>query len=183
MTQFKVALSMGHTPDKHGAKRGIISEYGLTSAIIGDLAFNLDKLGHEAWIIGADSNSKQVEDINNLKPDFGLELHFNNMKNHPEWNGSLVMHSGFTNSKKLAQSVQNCTVDMLGTKDKGIIKGHYQLDVRKDLITIIKNTNCPFVVIEPLFLSNLDDFEKINIPLISVGILQGILEYWQTINK
>lgn len=179
MKKFKIALSMGHHPSSPGAARGKITEYGLTSAIIGDLAFRLDKLGHEAWIIGADTNKNQVKEINKLKPDFGLELHFNNMAGHPEWNGTEVMHAGSKKGTELAIEIHNSVVDILDTNRRGTPVGNYQLDIRKPIIEIIRNTNCPFVVIEPLFLSNDSDFEKIDITLISVGILKGILVYWE----
>ena len=177
--KFKIALSPGHTPNKPGATQGNITEYGLSMAVLGDLIFRLDKLGHQAWIIGADANTNQVKAINKLKPDFGLELHYNNMATKPEWNGSLVMHAGSKKGTELALCVLHSTVDVLGTRDRGIFKAHYQLDKRKELITIVKYTKCPFVVPEILFLSNPDDFEKIDITLISVGILRGILSYWE----
>jgi len=181
MSKFKIALSMGHTPDFPGATRGSKTEYGISAAVIGDLAFRLDKLGHEAWIIGADSNRNQVEEINKLNPDFGLELHFNNKADQPDWSGSLCMHAGSKKGKRLAKHVNNNVYKILATKNKGIHVGHYQLDVRKEIITMIKDTNCPFIIVEPLFLSNISDFKKIDITLISVGILRGCLSYWESL--
>lgn len=179
---MKIALSVGHYPSSPGATRNGYTEYGLSSAVIGDLTAKLDFAGHEAWIIGAGKNRDQVEEINMLNPDFGLELHFNNMASKPKWNGSLVMHSGSRLGMKLAHSIQNSVVGVLGTKNLGIVLGTYQLSKRKPLIEIIKNTVCPFVVIEPLFLSNDDDFKKLDINEISTGIFNGILGYIKEIN-
>lgn len=178
MKKFKVALSAGHTPNSPGATQGDVSEYGLSSAVLGDLIFRLDKEGHEAWIVGADTNKSQVKAINKLNADFGLELHFNNMTTKPEWNGSLVMHAGSSNGKHLASCINLTVATILQTKDRGIYKAHYQLDKRRPLITIVKKTNCPFVLVEPLYLSNPSDFAKIDITLISVGILRGLEAYW-----
>lgn len=175
--KFKIALSMGHTPNAPGASSGLVTEYGLTSAVIGDLAFRLDKAGHEPWIIGADSNRDQVKDINKLKPDFGLELHFNSY-GMEHFNGTEVLHSGSAKGRDLAADICDSIVDILGTKNRGCPVGNYELNKRKPIIEIIRKTACPFVVVEPLFLSNKADFEKIDITLISVGILKGILRYW-----
>jgi len=179
-TKFKIALSMGHTPSSPGATRGNITEYGLTSAIIGDLAFRMDKLGHEAWIIGADTNKNQVKEINKLKPDFGLELHFNSF-GKKEFQGTEVLHAGSKKGESLAIEIHNSVVDILDTNRRGTPVGHYQLNKRKPIIEIIRNTKCPFVVAEPLFLSNDSDFDKIDITLISVGILKGCLAYWENL--
>lgn len=173
---MKIALSPGHTPTSSGASRGVITEYGLSSAIIGDLTFRLDKLDHDPYLIGADSNRNQVEDINNINPDFGLELHFNASKGKGV-HGTEVLHAGSKQGELLAGFIQNSLVSSLGTFDRGIVVGNYQLNKRKSIIEIIKNTNCPFVVVEPLFLSNNKDFEKIDIPLISISILNGIIKY------
>jgi len=178
-TKFRVALSMGHYPSSPGATRGNVTEYGLSSAVIGYLAYRLDKLGHEAWIIGADSNKNQVKEINKLNPDFGLELHFNNMATHPKWNGTEVLHSGSKKGHSLASNISSYTSEMLGTKNRGAVVGNYKLNKRKPIIEIIRKTICPFVVVEALFLSNDSDFEKIDTTLISVGILRGCLAYWE----
>jgi len=183
MKPFVITVSPGHQPNKSGASHGNVTEYGLSMAVLGDLVFRLDKLGHEAWIVGADTNKNQVKMVNKLKPDFGLELHYNNMTSKPEWNGSLVMHAGSEKGMKLAECINKEIVGMLGTRDRGIFKAHYQLDKRKELITIVKYTNCPFVVPEILFLSNPSDFEKIDIASISIGLLKGILAYWENQNK
>lgn len=177
-TKFKICLSMGHTPSSPGAARGCINEYGLSSAVIGDLAYRLDKLGHQAWIIGADSNRDQVADINELAPDFGLELHFNSHLSQ-KLDGTEVLYSGSKNGYSLALNVSSYLSEMLGTKNRGVVIGNYQLNKRKPIIEIIRKTVCPFVVVEPLFLSNDSDFEKIDITLISVGILRGCVSYWE----
>jgi len=178
MKPFKIAVSPGHTPSAPGATHGNITEYGLSMAVLGDLVFRLDKLGHQAWIIGAESNTMQARKINKMNPDFGFELHFNAHKNR-EVCGTEVLHSGSNKGQALASDLENSITNILGTKSRGIPIGHYQLNPKKPLITIIRKTVCPMVVVEPLFLSNPDDFEKIDITLISVGILRGLEAYWE----
>lgn len=183
MKKFTVALSPGHTPTAPGATRGNITEYGLSSAIIGDLIFRLDKAGHTAHLVGSDSNKNQVAQINKIAPDFGLELHFNSHTDK-KVNGSMCLY--YPKSKKgslLASSVSHQIASSLKIKNKGAYFGNYELDPQKPVITIIKDTSCPFIVVEPLYLSNPSDFEKIDIPLISIAIFKGITEYWRTQNE
>lgn len=182
MTPFTICLSPGHTPRTPGASRGIITEYGLTSAIIGDLVFRLDKAGHTAHLIGSSSNSEQVKAINNIGPDFGLELHFNNMATKPEWNGTMCLHSGSKNGIELASNVQSNLFHMLKTKNRHIHKGYFQLNPDNYVIPIIRLTRCPFIVVEPLYLSNDSDFEKIDIQLISIAIFEGVISYWEAVS-
>ena len=173
---MKIALSAGHTPKRPGAKKGIISEYALTSAIVGDLIYRLEKSGNEAWIIGASTNSKQIEQINSLGCDCGLELHFNSFSSQ-EMHGTEVLHAGSKNGEKLAQCIQSKLIEKLKTKDRGVKLGHYQQNVRKPIISMLADTNCPFVVPEPLFLSNDDDLLKIDIQLISIALFEGFESY------
>ncbi len=175
---FSIALSPGHTPTAPGATRGNVTEYGLSSAIIGDMIFRLSKLGHTAHLIGSNTNSAQVRRINKIAPDFGLELHFN-ASVREDWNGSMVLHAGSQRGVDLANAIQKSQIKALGTKNKGIHKAHYRLDRRKPIITIVRETACPFVVIEPLYLSNAQDFERIDVPGISIAIVSGCLNYWE----
>ena len=173
---MKIALIPGHTAETQGASHGKITEYGLSSAVIGDLIYRLSKTEHIPVLIGSGKNSWQAEQVNTEDADFGLELHFNSHAGE-EMHGTECLHSGSLNGINLAYSINSSLVSMLKTKDRGCHIGYYQLNPKKPLITIIKNTACPFVVIEPLFLSNPADRQKIDIQLISIAIFEGILEY------
>ena len=177
---MKVALSAGHTPYRQGAEFGLISEYGLTSAIIGDLILRLQKAGHEAWIIGADSNLEQIKRINELQVDCGMELHFNSHTGQ-ELNGTEVLHAGSTRGKLLAGSVQKELVKRLGTKDRGIRLGHYQGNRRKPIIEMLRETNCPFIVPEPLFLSNPFDLSRLDPAGIAIALFDGLIDFYNQI--
>lgn len=177
---FTIAISPGHTPTNPGATRGNVTEYGLTSAIVGDMIYRLDKLGHIVHLIGSDSNQAQVDSINELDPDFGLELHFN-ASVRENWNGTMCLHAGAGQGVEIAEKIQKRLVSALGTKDRGTFKAHFHLDKSKPLIEMVRDTDCPFVVVEPLYFSNLQDFEKIDIPLISIALVNGCLDYWETV--
>jgi N-acetylmuramoyl-L-alanine amidase len=144
--------------------------------VVGDLIYRLQRAGHEAWIIGASTNSKQIQEINKLDCDCGLELHFNSFVSKDMF-GTEVLHADSKNGRKLAQCIQSKLVDKLKTKDRGVKLGHYQQNVRKPIISMLTDTNCPFVIPEPLFLSNDEDLLKIDIKLISIAIFEGLESY------
>ena len=173
---MKIALSAPHTPNRPGVQKGIVCEYGLSSAVIGDLVFRLQKAGHQPWLIGADSNVRQIARINELKADCGLELHFNAFVNG-SMHGTEVLHAGSERGAALAACIQKPLVDRLKTRDRGIKIGHFRGDVRQPIIDMLVATNCPFVITEPLFLSHPGDFEKVDIPLISIALLEGLEAY------
>ena len=177
---MRIALAPGHTPESPGAKRGDITEYGLSSAIIGDLIFRLDKAGYEALLVGSASNRDQAIRTNEMHPDFGLELHFNN-HNIKGFHGTEVLHAGSIQGERLSGYLEYNLVGALGTYDRGTHKAYYQLDPNNPIITIVKDTHCPFVVVEPLFLSNDEDFAKIDIQLISIALYEGVISYGDTL--
>jgi len=179
MKPITIALSPGHTPTAPGATRGNISEYSLSSAVIGDLIYRLSKRGHTAHLIGSNSNSHQVKRINKIAPDIGLELHFNNMSSQPDMNGTMCLHyPGSNQGVRLSSALTISLSRILNTINRGIWPAYYQLDPKNDVITIVRDTACPFVVVEPLYFSNDLDFEKIDIPALSIGLFDGIMEYW-----
>ncbi|MBT4269232.1 MAG: N-acetylmuramoyl-L-alanine amidase [Deltaproteobacteria bacterium] len=175
---MKIAISAPHTPSRPGAGFGIVTEYGLGSAVVGDLVFRLQKAGHEAWLIGAGNNRVQIADINKLGVDCGLELHFNSFS-VADMSGTEVLHAGSKRGVSLAECIQKALLEKLRTKDRGIKMGHHRGDVRKPIIEMLKDTNCPFVVPEPLFLSNPDDYSRIDIPAISIALFEGLEGYSQ----
>jgi N-acetylmuramoyl-L-alanine amidase len=48
---------------------------------------------------------------------------------------------------------------------------------------MIRLTSCPWVIVEPCYLSNDQDFNKIDPETIALGIFAGVVEYWETVNK
>lgn len=175
---MKIALSAGHQPTQQGAHVSDVSEYGITCQIIGESINLLSKLGHEAWLIGAGFNVDQVKQINELDCDCGLELHFNSFSD-PKFRGTEVLHAGSRAGIQLAGCLQKSLVASLKTKDRGIKIGYYQLNPSKPLDYMLERTNCPFVIVEPLFLSNPDDFLILqkSYSTIACAIVDGLIQF------
>lgn len=178
MKKFTIAISPGHTAINQGASRGPVTEYGLTCEIIGRATRLFSEAGHICHLIGSASNSVQIARINDIAPDFGLELHFNNMASKPEWNGSLCMHSGSEKGQDLASSVNHAVANILRTKNRGIFIGHHRLNKKNRIIEMIRLTRCTWIIIEPCYLSNTDDFNKIDTAAIARAVFNGCCEFW-----
>lgn len=182
MTPQTIAISAAHTPKNPGATHGNISEYSETTAIVGRICQILSKKGHFPYLIGAGNNLEQIEQINRREPACGLELHFNSCVDK-KWRGTEVLHAGSTKGMRLAQHIQNNLVNRLGTKDRGIAKGHYELDIRKPIIQMLRETVCPFVIVEPLFFSNTGDLTLLDHEAIAIAICDGVEMYLETLIK
>lgn len=176
MTPKTIAFSAGHTPKNPGAKIGNISEYSETTVIIGRCCQIMSRRGHLPYLIGAGDNKFQIEQINKRYPACGVELHFNSFTDD-SMHGTEVLHAGSIKGTRLAQHVQNNIVNRLGTKNRGVIKGHYQGDWRTPIIDMLKYTNCPFIVPEPLFFSNPEDLTRLDHEAIATAICDGIELY------
>jgi N-acetylmuramoyl-L-alanine amidase len=91
----------------------------------------------------------------------------------------MTLHAGSQNGIALAGAINKRIFSALRTRDVGLFRAHYHLDRRKPIIEMVRNTACPFVVVEPLYLSNDADFEKIDIPSISIALVEGCIDYWE----
>jgi len=172
----KIVVVPGHTPEDPGRKVGVISEYGLTCELAGKIVRYLHQTGYEAHLIGSGSTTEQIVKINSLNADLGIELHFNGFSNEV-MNGTEMLHAGSTMGVKLAKHLQDVLVGALGTKDRGVKKGHYRLDPANKVMPILRLTNCPFIIVEPLFLTNIKDLSRLDIDLIAHVIIDGIQNY------
>jgi N-acetylmuramoyl-L-alanine amidase len=180
MKRYTIAISAGHTPKHPGAQHENVSEYSLTTAIVGRCCQILSEKGHFPWLIGAGNNFDQIKRINEIQPACGFELHFNSFKTADMF-GTETLHAGSTRGEKLAQFIQASLLDRLGTRNRGTKKGYYQGDWRNPIIDMLTKTNCPFVIPEPLFLSHPEDFSRLDSELIAVALCDGIEMYLQTI--
>ena len=109
-----------------------------------------------------------------------------NMKAHLAWMPAILYPNG-----KGGYAPLNVHGFLIGeTQQKRIPKDWVIEAVRpstneshKPIIEIVRKTNCPFIVVEPLYFSNDSDFEKIDIPLISTAIFEGCLAFISWLNR
>jgi len=97
------------------------------------------------------------DDVNRLNPDFAVSFHCNAFNKTASGTETLFYHRSET-GKKMAQIFQKNMVHVLGLKDRGIA-GKTTEDRGGHLL---RYTNCPCVLIEPFFIDNDLDFEKMS---------------------
>jgi len=173
---MKIALSIAHEPNSVGAKRGVFTEYGMSCHVTGILAERLQRRGHEVYIIGSGTLSWKTNRINDLNCDVGVEIHFNSSI-HPTTKGAMCLHAGSKQGEKLAEIIGRRISEVLGVGDLKPKLGKYQLDPKNKLLYILRKTNCPFVVVEPCYLSNDDDLTSVNMSLIAFAVCDGLELY------
>jgi len=150
---MKVALVVGHTEDKKGAKnKGLcLYEYDINNKLAKDIK---NKLGDKVEIVYRLNGYKNLPaDINKVRPIFIISLHSNAFNTKARGSETLYYHKSKI-GKKIAQIFQEEVVRSLGLRDRGIKsktsedRGGY----------VLKYTNAPCIIMEPYFMDNDEDF-------------------------
>lgn len=150
----KIAVVVGHSETDPGAVNDNgRTEFQYNSELAPLVCEALIELGHEPLIVWRDrSYSKMPARVNSLGIDFSIELHCNAFNGKAS--GSEVLHHGSSvKGARLANSVLNEIVNVLGLPDRGV-KGISSKD-RGGLM--VAYTMKPHVIIEPFFIDNLSD--------------------------
>lgn len=171
---YKVALVVGHRKRSPGAvnKASGLSEFAFNN----DLAkfIKHSTAFCEVEIVYRDSYAALPGKINELQPDFIIALHCNAYNEKASGTETLYHHSS-VKSKRLAETMQERVVACLGLPDRGIKprgvedRGGY----------LLKNTNAPCVIAEPLFIDNDGDLRraKESMDLLAVAYIETMREY------
>jgi len=162
--RYKIAICPGHYPDSPGAKshwhfRGIdyiMNEHTEALKVIEYLYYNLRDKSFMTVEIFNGTLEKKVEGINKYHPHLALEVHFNSHADS-DAHGCEVLHSGTAKSIDIAERIQRRLVEILKREDRGTKVGYYEGNTEKGMLYYLKKTKCPAIIIEPLFLSNLND--------------------------
>ena len=157
----KIFIVTGHNEHKGGAsgtyKGKRYTEYDIatdwTRQIYNSLAGS-----YPIELIDNKSLTEKVKEINNNNPLFAIELHFNSNVNA---SGSETLH--FPNSSKgirLAKLVQEefNRVDIF-QPDRGVKPGYFynEYGEANGIVYFLRKTKCPSVLIEPEFMSNIEN--------------------------
>ena len=174
---MKIAIVVGHHPGAPGATYHNYSEYMVMAPVAGALVEALQEGGHEAWLVGASSLGTKINRVNELNADIGLELHMN-AHTDTSASGYEVLHAGSEKGVALADLISDCLV-VAGLRDRGVKLGRYRQDPNEKVIPILKDTNCPFAVLELGFISNPEDlyYVRVNKAMIARRIALGC-ELW-----
>ena len=154
---YKVAIVVGHRKGSPGAANPTtgISEFSFNSDLAEFIKTSVQFC--EVEVVYRDSYTALPGKVNELKPDFIISLHCNAFNTRASGTETLYHHNS-EKSKRLALIFQRRTVACLGLPDRGIKprgvedRGGY----------LLKNTNAPCAILEPIFIDNDEDFERVN---------------------
>ena len=177
---LKIAIGAGHTASgKNGCGAlGILNESDETRKIA-DMTVNLlNQKGYNAKLFRIDKgNSYNLEDcyvraeqVNSWGADLYIEIHLNAFDN-PNACGttSIVTPKASSQSRVWAAKINNKLVKYLGTVDRTNGRGFDEMS-----LIVLNRTNCPAVLIEPIFCTNVRDCNKYSVEKVSKAIIEAI---------
>lgn len=147
---MKIVINGGHYP---GVDSGAVGASGLQEAdvvrnLMGKVANYIRAVGYEVLEIQV-NELNQITDASN---DFGAELfisiHCNAAENRDAKGTETFCYQLGGAGEKLARCIQNQIVNSLGTVDRGIKTANF---------AVLRDTDCPAVLVETAFISNGDD--------------------------
>ena len=171
---MKITINGGHCPNLDS---GAVSPNGLQEAnvvkiMMGKTANYLRAVGHEVMEV-QENELYQITDASNT---FGAELfvsiHCNSAGNREAKGTETFCYEIGGEGEKLACAIQSQIVTSLETVNRGIKTDHFY---------VLRNTNCPAVLVETAFISNSEDEALLSnestIDQFAAAIARGITNY------
>lgn len=180
--QKRIAVSIGHHPDRPGFKVHNYSEYSEMAQLAGLLVQKIHRACHKAYMVPTGRLKDKVKFINALGVDMAVELHLNAGGGH----GYETLYCpGSVKGKELAASVNSAMGLVLNSRNRGIKEGWYKMDLPgvvdypgdvdgdevKDYF--LAATNCPAIIPEMYFLDNPEERAKF---IGAHGVLDAVAE-------
>jgi hypothetical protein len=192
MSVFKVAVSAGHYPEAKGASYEGVSEFDIAKIWQPELVDAIneaanDYIGRHIYLQGKMISwgklPAKVDEINRLKADLAIEIHFN--AGAVTSGCETLFAPGSAKGTRAATLIQKEMSRSSGVRSRGAKEGWYKMDkpgvvdyagdVEGDekIDYFLRETSCPAIIIEPEFISQLDTIERIRKPVISaiVGVI------------
>ena len=157
-----IAISAGHLPDSKGAfnKTFKIYEHPIVYELALDVTAALDDFGVDVLFVPTGTLSQKIAFINKSDCLCVVEIHLNSAPAVASGTECLYWFNS-VRSKHLAVLLQTALVDELGLRDRGL----KEISRRKQRGGFfLRDTNCPAVITESLFLNNDQDVEDWIIP-------------------
>ncbi|WP_055667916.1 N-acetylmuramoyl-L-alanine amidase [Desnuesiella massiliensis] len=171
---MKITIDAGHNCYPDSGAVGLLDENICTKETVQYLIKHLKSLGHEAYDItpyGMKFNSVneslayRVKKVNEINSDLHLCIHYNKCNNQAY--GTECWIGGGTGGKSEQFAINICreVSSSLGTYNRGIKVGN---------LYIPKYTNMPCVLVEGLFIDNVNDVKKYDANNIAKAIIKAI---------
>jgi len=198
MTAFTVAVSAGHNPEAKGAKtrdpvdrNKFIAEYDETTVWQAELIKQLEGLKTDPNLylqpkfVQTGGLKAKVEEINAMKPDLAIEIHFNA---GAKTGGCETLYApNSVTGLKWAKVIHTAMAIAMANKNRGVKEGWYKMD-RPGIVDydgdvdgdekpdyFLMKTQCVALILEPEFMYKIDNIRKK--PLITcVAIANAVLQ-------
>lgn len=175
----KIAIAVGHTASGVAGcgAVGLLNESNEARNIAPKLADILNNAGYTTKIFRVDkSNAYEYEDCyvraaeaNSWGADLYVEVHLNCSSN-PEAHGTEVLiYPGSSKSAPYAKKVNESICKTLCTFDRTYGTGY-----KESSLIVLRKTNMPAILVEPLFVGNADDVAKYTAEKVALAIAKGI---------
>jgi N-acetylmuramoyl-L-alanine amidase len=147
---MKIVINGGHYP---GLDSGAVGASGLQEAVVArDImhrtANYLRAVGYEVLEVQENELYQITDASNNFGADLFASIHCNAAANTGAKGTETYCYKFGGKSERLANCIQNQIIRSMGTGDRGIKEGNF---------AVVRDTDCPAVLIETAFISNLDD--------------------------
>ncbi|SDF62391.1 N-acetylmuramoyl-L-alanine amidase family protein [Sporomusa acidovorans] len=173
---MRETINGGHCP---GLDSGAVGATGLQEAVAARdvmqrVSSYLRVIGHEVLEVQENELYQITDASNQFGADLFVSIHCNAASSSAAQGTETYCYSLGGQGEKLARCIQNQIVNSLGTVDRGVKTANFY---------VLRNTDCPAVLVEMAFISNPDD-EKL---LADAGkrdefaraIARGITDYLQ----
>ena len=177
---MRVCIDPGHSgPVEPGACAGGFSEAALVMAIARFLEQELQQRGHEVLLtrdgpVADDELDWRAARSNGWGAAVFLSLHCNSFRKIEAEGTETYHYPGSEAGERLARAVQFRICDALLTEDRGVKREDFQ---------VLRETDCPAVLVECGFISNPIDRAMLTDPLeqwrIAAAIAEGLADWEQ----
>jgi N-acetylmuramoyl-L-alanine amidase len=155
---MKVFINPGHAPNGRPDPGATNSSTGLRECDVALLISNkiagyLRAVGYEVMVLQSNSLSEVVNAANAWDADLFISIHCNSFGDWSVKGTEVWYNDGSYNGKRLATYILN---QMLGSI-KLVNRGIKNAIPGKNGLYVLKNTDCPAVLVEAAFISNSDD--------------------------
>lgn len=146
---MKICINAGHCPGlDSGAVGTYLQEANVTKEIAEIVCADLRAVGYETLFV----QENELYDITNASNEFGADIfvsiHCNAATNLTARGTETFAYSAGGDGEKLASFIQNQIIGALDTVDRGVKYANYY---------VLKHTDCPAVLVETAFISNVKD--------------------------
>jgi len=174
---MKICINAGHAPDGN-PDPGAVGASGLRESDVANeiselVMFYLQQAGNYDVLLVQDDNLQSICDqSNNFGSQLFISVHCNAAENSAAQGTETFCLTELSESGKLAKCIQSQIITSMGTVDRG---------VKTDRFYVLRNTDCPAVLVESCFISNEEDeallASKQGKDDIARAIARGITDY------